>query len=291
MPHEGRTGERVRQALVSTDRQRAAAVELIDNVVGRRGRDSLLPLFGPPAEALQAAHSRRRPETSSTVNPLQYLARSPDDWIRSCVLFDIGWRRLPGCEEVVEAGLSDPDARVRETALFALHRLSTAQRLGQRLQAMLSGGASDHAIPQGESPMALSLLEKVFFLKSVSLFEHIPGEEIVGIVPFLREVEIEPGVTFIRKGEEGDCLYIIVEGEVIASMEGGIERVSSSREVIGELAVLAEQPRSADCSARTRVVALRIDKAAFWRLLNAQPQITIEVMKVVVGRYLPGTAA
>ena len=72
--------------------------------------------------------------------------------------------------------------------------------------------------------MALSLLEKVFFLKSVSLFEHIPGEEIVGIVPILLEVEIEPGVTFIRKGEEGDCLYIIVEGEVIASMEGGIER-------------------------------------------------------------------
>lgn len=135
--------------------------------------------------------------------------------------------------------------------------------------------------------MALSLLEKVFFLKSVSLFEHVPGEEIVEIVAILREVEIEPGKTFIRRGDDGDCLYIIVEGEVVVELEGGTKRTLSSREVFGELAVLAEQPRSADCSARTRVVALRIDKADFWQLLNERPQITIEVMKVLVERYLP----
>ena len=139
--------------------------------------------------------------------------------------------------------------------------------------------------------MALSLLEKVFFLKSVPLFEHIPGEEIVEIVPILQEVEIEPGDTFIRKGDEGDCLYVIVEGEVIVSLDSGVERLWSSREVIGELAVLAEQPRSADCAARTRVVALRIDKADFWQLMDEQPQITIEVMKVLVGRYVPGAAS
>ena len=133
--------------------------------------------------------------------------------------------------------------------------------------------------------MALSTLEKVFFLKSASLFEQIPAEEIVGMVPIIHEVEIKRGETFIRKGEEGDCLYILVAGEVVAR-RGDEEYTIRSREVIGERAVLTEQPRSADCTALTDVVALRIDKKDFWRLMEEQPKITIEVLKMIVDRYI-----
>ena len=70
-------------------------------------------------------------------------------------------------------------------------------------------------------------------------------------------------------------------------LEGGAERSLTSREVIGELAVLTEQPRSADCTAVGRVVALRIDKTNFWQLMKEQPQVAIEVMKVLVERYVP----
>ena len=134
--------------------------------------------------------------------------------------------------------------------------------------------------------MALSPLEKVFFLKGVPLFEQIPGEDIVGMVPIIHEVEIQKGDTFIKKGEEGDCLYIVVAGEVMVQSEEFSEVLVRSREVIGERSVLTEQPRSADCQARTDVVALRIDKSDFWRLMEEQPKISIEILKEVVARYL-----
>ena len=135
--------------------------------------------------------------------------------------------------------------------------------------------------------MSLSVLEKVFFLKSVPFFQSLPGEEIAEIVPIVDEIEFSGGETFIRRGEEGNCLYIIVDGEVTTSLGDGRERVLTSREFIGELAVLGERPRSADCRATTDVVALRIDRDAFWQLLDDRPGIAIEVMKVLVSRYVP----
>ena len=137
--------------------------------------------------------------------------------------------------------------------------------------------------------MALSTLEKVLFLKSASLFEKISSEKIVDMVPIVHEIAIKKGETFINKGDEGDCLYILVEGEVVATddQQGRtVLRVVEKREVIGELAVLSEQPRTAYCTAQTDVVALRIDKGDFWKLINEQPQIAIEVMKVLVQRYI-----
>ena len=134
--------------------------------------------------------------------------------------------------------------------------------------------------------MALSTLEKVFFLKSVPLFGHIAGEEIVDIVPILREMLIAAGETFIRKGDEGDCLYILVEGEVGVTGRSGRYEVMKSREVIGELAALTEQPRTADCIALTDLVVLRVDKRDLWELMDRQPRLTIEIMKVLVGRYV-----
>jgi len=134
--------------------------------------------------------------------------------------------------------------------------------------------------------MALSTLEKVFFLKSASLFEQIPGEEIIGMVPIIHEVEIKEGETFIKKGDDGDCLYILVAGRVHIKRDAEHQDTAQSREVIGEISVLTEQPRSADCTALTDVVALRIDKKDFWTLMEEQPQITIEVLKVIVDRYI-----
>ena len=63
----------------------------------------------------------------------------------------------------------------------------------------------------------------------------------------------------------------------------------TSGQVLGELAVLAQRPRSADCRAATPVIALRLDKDAFWELLDQRPELAVEVMRVLVDRYVPET--
>ena len=138
----------------------------------------------------------------------------------------------------------------------------------------------------GDDDMAMSTLERVFFLKSVPLFQTIPGEEMVGLASILQEVTFPPGETFIHRGDEADDLYIIVEGEVEIRRADGKVFPAGPGEVIGERAVLAQTPRNADCTAQTDVVALRVDKGDFWQVMREQPNFTIEVMRVVVDRYV-----
>ena len=260
----------VRESLGSADpRRRASAIELLDNVLDRDLRHDLLPLLtiAPrrPGVAAMSALSEDLEPSQPDQPYLPALCRDPDPWVRACALFDVGFRGLADRAPQVEDNLGSADDVVRETALWA-HRRVTPDR--------------------GDTPMALSTLEKVFFLKSVPLFGHIAGEEIVDIVPILREMLIAAGETFIRKGDEGDCLYILVEGEVGVTGRSGRYEVMKSREVIGELAALTEQPRTADCIALTDLVVLRVDKRDLWELMDRQPRLTIEIMKVLVGRYV-----
>ena len=281
----------MRESLVhQSSRMRAAAVELIDNVVDRDLHALLMPLFSASdGERLAVARRQLHIADCPSSERLRVLASEGDSWLRCCALHAICERKLVELGAVVQEALSADEELVRETALVAYCKLYGWEDFRKRFAAQIAAGVFPERLlardPAGEYIMALSPLEKVFFLKSASLFEQIPGEDIVDMVPIIHEVEISKGEMFIKKGEEGDCLYILVAGEVVARRDGE-EYVIRSREVIGERSVLGEQPRSADCTALTDVVALRIDKKDFWKMMEEQPKITIEVLKVVVDRYI-----
>lgn len=131
--------------------------------------------------------------------------------------------------------------------------------------------------------MALSTIEKVLFLKSVPLFDQIPSEQLVKVAQIAREVEFEPEEVFIHQGEQGDCLYIIVEGEaeVVLAGVGPVSRMQP-KSIIGEMAILSGQPRSANCIARNDVLALKIDRNDFWILLEERAEIALGIIKVLV---------
>ena len=47
-----------------------------------------------------------------------------------------------------------------------------------------------------------------------------------------------------------------------------------------------QTPRNASCTALTDVVTLRVGKDDFWKVMREQPNLTIELMKVVIDRYV-----
>src|SRR5579875_4076811 len=87
-------------------------------------------------------------------------------------------------------------------------------------------------------------------LRSVPLFREVPAEELVAIWRCLRERRVPAGTLLCRRGEPGDELYIIQSGTVELRVGGersrGVVRRYGAGDVIGEMAVLTGQPRSAD---------------------------------------------
>ena len=132
--------------------------------------------------------------------------------------------------------------------------------------------------------MPLAPLEKVLFLKQVSLFREIPAEDVAALLPIAEEVSFQTGDVVIREGDKGDALYLIVEGSIAISA-GGVAtgKRLGSRDVIGELSILTGDPRSVTCTAESEVLALRIDREPFWQLMRERPEVPIGLVKILTG--------
>jgi CRP-like cAMP-binding protein len=130
--------------------------------------------------------------------------------------------------------------------------------------------------------MPLVPLEQILFLKQIPLFRDIPGEEIAGLLPIVEEVEISARTIVLRQGDEGDGLYIIVEGRVSVEVDGRRAGEMGSRQVIGELAILTGEPRAATCTALSDVIALRIRRDPFWQLLRDHTEVSLGVIRILL---------
>ncbi len=133
--------------------------------------------------------------------------------------------------------------------------------------------------------MALSTVEKIQALKNAELFGSMPADELPNVAQIAQEVTIGAGEQFIRQGEPGDYLYLIVSGEadVVLNSTGKIAQRSAAS-LIGELAILWRQPRSANCVAATDMTLLRIDRDDFWALMEAHPSLVRGAINVLMQR-------
>ncbi|GEM_PF-1771609 len=111
------------------------------------------------------------------------------------------------------------------------------------------------------------LFERLILLKTVDLFRETPDAVLSHIAAALEEVHLAAGTRIIEKGELGNCLYIITEGRVRV-YDGEITlSVLSERDVVGELALLDPEPRSASVMALEETTLLRLDYDAFYDLM------------------------
>jgi len=133
--------------------------------------------------------------------------------------------------------------------------------------------------------MTLSTIERVLLLQGSELFRQIPTQELVYIAQLCQEVNFKSGERFIKAGDEGDCLYIIAAGEVSTVVEGhGQIGVNSDGDMIGEMAIISDNPRAATCVALTDITALQISRADFRSLMEENPAVTLGVLEVIVDR-------
>ncbi len=133
----------VRSAVTSGDvRRRAAALELLEMVVARETLELLQPLLEAslPA-ALQVGASEFNLQRRSAPERLRELADDGAPYVRACTLFQIGRLRLAELWDCVEAGLTEMDPLVRETAVLASRALLPAAAFRDVLQAQIAGSA------------------------------------------------------------------------------------------------------------------------------------------------------
>jgi len=130
----------------------------------------------------------------------------------------------------------------------------------------------------------ISTVEKVLFLKKVDLFSKIPGEDLAKVAEIVKETSFEAGEQIIREGDMGDCLYLIIEGEVdVVAGERQLACLGLS-ECFGEMSLLDSEPRSACVVAKTDVALLKIEQEDFYEMMTERPEVAQGVISVLTRR-------
>ncbi len=96
------------------------------------------------------------------------------------------------------------------------------------------------------------------------------------------------GEFLFKRGDKADGLYIVASGQLrILQQEGGEAHVLGhvgQGQLLGEMAVLTEEPRTADAVAIRDTVVLRLSADVFNNLTKAFPHLMMHVVRLVVER-------
>jgi CRP-like cAMP-binding protein len=134
----------------------------------------------------------------------------------------------------------------------------------------------------------MTLNEDVEALRRIPLFAKIEPAKLKLLAFTSEHVEFVEGEAVCREGEVGDAAYIILEGEadVLVETDEGPVRVAqvTRNDIVGEIAILCDVPRTATVQAASRVVTLRISKDGFFNLVTQFPQVGVEIMHELASR-------
>jgi CRP-like cAMP-binding protein len=130
----------------------------------------------------------------------------------------------------------------------------------------------------------IATVEKVLFLKGVSLFRGIPGAELSHIAQITEETTYAPSQVVFREGEDGDAMYLIVHGAVKVHSDTHVFAELGIRQCFGEMAILDSEPRSASVTATADLTLLRIMRDDFHEILTEKPELALGIIKVLTAR-------
>jgi CRP-like cAMP-binding protein len=102
-------------------------------------------------------------------------------------------------------------------------------------------------------------------------------------------VTVPRGTLILKQGTPGDCLYFVVTGRLRAFAlrdDGSEARIGEigPRESVGEMALLSNEPRSANVAAVTDCQLLRLSKRGFDRLITEHPKTMAVFTRTIVER-------
>lgn len=97
-------------------------------------------------------------------------------------------------------------------------------------------------------------------------------------------LEFPAGAVITVEGEQGNHMYVVMKGEVTISIHGRNMAVAGPGEIVGEMALINSNIRSATVTAKTDCRLALIDQPSFDSLLRYVPEFSLYVMRVLTER-------
>lgn len=135
----------------------------------------------------------------------------------------------------------------------------------------------------------MSLLsDEVDVLRRSPLFKGVEPARLKLIAFTGETVHFAPGEVLFRQGDAGDSAYVILSGEALVVADSPVGPIELARlgehEVIGEIGILCDVPRTATVQAVSELRTLRIAKECLSEMLEAFPSMALAMLRELAQR-------
>jgi CRP-like cAMP-binding protein len=141
----------------------------------------------------------------------------------------------------------------------------------------------------------MSLTEDVEVLRRIPLFAKVKPAKLKLLAFTSERLEYPAGDALFHQGDYGDAAYIILEGEadILVDTDKGAVKIATlgKNDIIGEIAILCNVPRTATVVAHGSLEILRVSKDGFFHLVTEFPQVGVEVMSALAAKLHRTTQA
>jgi HEAT repeat protein len=235
---------------------RAAALEALDTIGDKKLAGSIVSLL------------EEEPKPSNTSDVVAILLKSTDPWLRVLAVrstAELGLREFIPLLHQLKSG---DDPLLREAALGALSHFGKEKQM--------------------DTLKTVSMLERILLLREIPIFADLSAEDLELVANIAREEWYPSKTTIFHQGEEGNVMFVIVEGSLhVVRSANGTEQVLAQRgpgDFVGEMAVIESAPRSATLRTQSEVRVLAIDGETFKGILRERPDVSFAVLRNISRR-------
>jgi len=125
---------------------------------------------------------------------------------------------------------------------------------------------------------AADLSLKLEVLKGMPLFRYLSYKELVRVMNITETAEIAAGAEFIKEGEPGETMYVVLEGGVRLH-KGSFTVANLGRgQHFGEMALVDRSPRSLSATASVASRLISIRRKDFYEIIKKEPGLSVKLL-------------
>lgn len=137
--------------------------------------------------------------------------------------------------------------------------------------------------------------ETIVQLKKVSWFDELPDGMLAMLAGKVSKRKLSKDEILFYKGDVGDSLFIILTGRVkVVTQDGDGNEIALNNvgagEIIGEMALLDHEPRSAGVVALEETSTLELGREEFMEVLKGHPDLALSVIRNLSKRLRHNTS-
>jgi CRP/FNR family transcriptional regulator, cyclic AMP receptor protein len=140
----------------------------------------------------------------------------------------------------------------------------------------------------------VSLEQEVELIRQFPIFSKIQPAMQKLLCFSADRLKFDAGQVIFNAGDVGDSAYVIIDGTVEISVptpSGPIViNEMGKNDLLGEIAIVGEVPRTATAKALTNLETLKISKELFMKIIHENPDAAIELIRILAARLASTTS-